>query len=123
MAAWRAQWTPRPAVINLEIAQYRGGWCEQMAQRVPAALETQTVSFVTKLLWQMTGLMLMGMALFKLGVLSASRSRTFYLRMAILGFGAGIMLIALGLWRSYATRWDLRHEVARVAVMTYAIRT
>ena len=107
LAAWRAQWTPRPAIINLEIAQYRGGWSEQMAQRVPAALETQTVSFVTKLLWQMTGLMLMGMALFKLGVLSAARSRTFYLRMAILGFGAGIMLIALGLWRSYATRWDL----------------
>jgi uncharacterized protein len=107
LAAWRAQWTPRPAIINLEIAQYRGGWAEQMAQRVPAALETQTVSFVTKLLWQMTGLMLIGMALFKLGVLSAARSRTFYLRMAILGCGAGIMLIALGLWRSYATKWDL----------------
>ena len=26
LAAWRAQWTPRPAIINLEIAQYRGGW-------------------------------------------------------------------------------------------------
>jgi uncharacterized protein len=38
LAAWRAQWTPRPAIINLEIAQYRGGWVEQMAQRVPAAL-------------------------------------------------------------------------------------
>ena len=78
-----------------------------MAQRVPAALETQTVAFVTRLLWQMTGLMLIGMALFKLGVLSAARSRAFYLRMGILGFGAGILLIALGLWRSFATRWDL----------------
>src|SRR5262245_5978167 len=58
LAAWRAQWTPRPEVINLEIARYRGGWTEQMAQRVPAAMETQTVAFVTHLLWQMTGLML-----------------------------------------------------------------
>src|SRR5262245_16187777 len=107
LAAWRAQWTPRPAIINLEIAQYRGGWSEQMAHRVPAALETQTVSFVTRLLWQMTGLMLMGMALFKLAVLSAARSRVFYVRMAILGFGVGILLIALGLWRSHATKWDL----------------
>jgi uncharacterized protein len=107
LAAWRAQWTPRPAIINLEIAQYRGGWSEQMAQRVPAALETETVSFVTKLLWQMTGLMLMGIALFKLGVLSAARSRVFYVRMATLGFGVGILLISLGLWRSYATKWDL----------------
>jgi len=107
LAAWRAQWTPRPAIINLEIAQYRGGWLEQMAQRVPAALETETVQFITRLLWQMTGLMLMGMALFKLGVLSAVRSRAFYLRMASLGFGAGLMLIALGLWRSSAMGRDL----------------
>ena len=107
LAAWRAQWTPRPAIINLEIAQYRGGWLEQMAQRVPAALETETVQFITRLLWQMTGLMLMGMALFKLGVLSAVRSRAFYLRMASLGFGAGLLLIALGLWRSSAMGRDL----------------
>jgi len=107
LAAWRAEWMPRPEIINVEIAQYRGGWAEQMAQRVPAALENETVSFVTRLLWQMTGLMLMGMGLFKLGVLSAARSRAFYLRMATLGFGAGILLIALGLWRSYATKWDV----------------
>jgi len=107
LAAWRAQWTPRPATIALEIAQYRGGWAEQMAHRVPAALETQTGDFVTRLFWQMTGLMLIGMALFKLGVLSAARSRTFYVRMGAFGFGAGTLLIALGLWRSFATRWDL----------------
>jgi uncharacterized protein len=107
LTAWRAQWTPRPEVINLEIAQYRGGWLEQMAQRVPAALETEIVSFVTRLLWQMTGLMLMGMALFKLGVLSAARSRGFYLRMAGFGFGTGFLLIALGLRRSVAMGWDL----------------
>jgi uncharacterized protein len=107
LAAWRAQWTPRPAIINLEVARYRGGWAGQMAHRVPAALETETADFVTRLFWQMTGLMLMGMALFKLGVLSAARSRTFYLRMGILGFGGGMLLNSLGLWRSFVTRWDL----------------
>jgi uncharacterized protein len=107
LAAWRAQWTPRPEVINLEIARYRGGWLQQMAHRVPTALETQTVFFLTRLFWQMLGLMLMGMALFKLGVLSAVRSRAFYLRMAGLGFGAGVLLNSLGLWRSAATGWDL----------------
>jgi uncharacterized protein len=107
LAAWRAEWTPRPENINLEIAQYRGSWSEQMAQRVPGALETQTVEFVTRLLWQMTGLMLIGMALFKLSVLSATRSEVFYRRMGILGFGAGVLLNSLGLWRSAATGWDL----------------
>jgi uncharacterized protein len=106
LATWRAQWTPRPSVIALEIAQYRGGWIEQMGQRVPAALEEQTVVFVTRLLWQMIGLMLIGMALFKLGVLSATRSRAFYLGMGTLGFGAGTLLISLGLRRSFVTQWD-----------------
>jgi uncharacterized protein len=107
LTAWRAQWTPRPATIAREIGQYRGGWAEQMGHRLPAALETQTGDFVTRLFWQMTGIMLIGMALFKLGVLSATRSRTFYLRMGFFGFGAGTLLIALGLWRSFATQWDL----------------
>ena len=107
LAAWRAQWTPQPEIIALEIAQYRGGWAQQMAHRVPAAMETQTLGFITRLFWEMTGLMLLGMALFKLGVLSAARSRDFYLRMGTLGFGAGALLIALGIWRSFATKWDL----------------
>jgi uncharacterized protein len=104
---WREQWTPRPEVIALEIAQYRGGWTEQMAHRAPAAWESHTWTFAMRVFWQTTGLMLLGMALFKLGVLSAARSRAFYLRMAALGFGAGILLISLGLWRSFATQWDL----------------
>jgi uncharacterized protein len=104
---WREQWTPRPEAIALEIAQYRGGWMEQMAHRVPAAWESQTWTFAIRVFWQTTGLMLLGMALFKLGVLTARRSAAFYLRMALLGFGAGTLLIGLALWRSSATQWEL----------------
>ena len=78
LAAWRAQWTPlsgddRPRDRPVP----RRGGLEQMGQRVPAALETEIVDFVTRLLWQMGGLMLVGMALFKLGVLSAVRFLAF----------------------------------------------
>jgi len=107
LAAWRAQWTPRPETIGLEIAHYRGRWLEQMAHRVPAALETETSYFVTHLFWQTAGLMLIGMGFFKAGVLSAVRSRTFYLRMGAFGFGIGALLNALGIWRSFATAWDV----------------
>ena len=51
--------------------------------------------------------MLIGMALFRLGVLSAARSRGFYRALGACGFGGGVLLIALGLWRSVATKWDL----------------
>jgi uncharacterized protein len=107
LAAWKAQWAPRPETIALEIAQYRGGWAEQMAHRVPAALETETAYFVTHLFWQIAGLMLIGMGFFKAGVVSAVRSRAFYVRMGVFGFGIGALLNAFGIWRSFATGWDL----------------
>ena len=78
-----------------------------MRERVPAAREIQTRYFVTHLFWQMTGLMLIGMALFKLGVLSAARSRAFYRSLASVGFATGGLLIALAFWRSVATKWDV----------------
>jgi uncharacterized protein len=78
-----------------------------MLHRVPTALATETSDFLTRLLWQMAGLMLIGMALLKLGVLTAGRSRMFYGALATVGFGAGIALNVLALWRSAATQWDL----------------
>jgi uncharacterized protein len=51
--------------------------------------------------------MLIGMGFFKAGVLSALRSRAFYLTMGGFGFGVGALLNALGIWRSAATGWDL----------------
>jgi uncharacterized protein len=90
-----------------EVNQYLGSWAEQMRHRVPAAREIQTTHMVSYLFWQMTGLMLLGMALFRLGVLSAARSSAFYVRMAAVGFGGGTLLIALAIWRSFATKWEL----------------
>jgi uncharacterized protein len=107
MLLWSEQWAPRAEVIALEIAQYRGGWIEQMAHRMPAAWESQTWTFAMRVFWQTTGLMLLGMALYKVGVLTAARSRAFYLRMALIGFGGGALLISVALWRGFASGWEL----------------
>ena len=45
--------------------------------------------------WPAMGLMLAGMALMKLGVFSASRSKRFYLILAVIGYGAGLPLAYL----------------------------
>jgi uncharacterized protein len=107
LAAWKDHYTPRRVKIAAEIIQYQASWAEQMRYRVPMAWEIHTWSFVTRLFWEMTGLMLIGMALFKLGVLSAARSRTFYRILGGFGFAGGILLISLGLWRSLVTKWDV----------------
>ena len=107
LAAWREQYRPGPVKLATEIIQYQAGWAEQMRHRVPTAWEIHTWSFVTRLFWHMTGLMLIGMALFKVGVLSAARSSTFYRVLGAFGFGGGVLLISRGLWRSFATKWDI----------------
>ena len=104
--AWKDRYTPRRVNMVAEINQYQGGWDDQMRYRVPAAWENQTWNFATRLFWQISGLMLIGMALFRLGVLSAARSRVFYRALGAFGFGGGVLLISLGLWRSFATKWD-----------------
>jgi uncharacterized protein len=107
LAAWKDAYTPRAVNMAAEVIQYQAGWLDQMRYRVPAAWEVHTSYFVTRLFWQMTGLLLIGMALFKLGVLTGARRRALYRALAAAGFGGGVLLIGLALWRSLATRWDL----------------
>lgn len=107
LADWREQSTPRPVKIADEVIHYQAGWVDQMRYRVPAARELQTWSFATRMFWHTSGLMLVGMALFKLRVLSAGHSRRFYRTLAAAGLAGGILLVSLALWRGFATRWDV----------------
>ena len=84
-------WAPSREMVDREIAAYRGGWRGQMAYRAPEAFQIETSQLVLRGLWQTSGLMLIGMGLFKLGVLTAARSTRFYAGMSALGFGVGDM--------------------------------
>src|SRR5688572_23757855 len=102
-----AAWAPSADVIAAEVARYRSGWVEQMGHRIPAALRYQTSHLATRSLWQMTGLMLVGMALLRLGVLTAARPAALYASMAALGFGIGVPLVLYGVSRSMNDGWDV----------------
>ncbi|MDE2827101.1 MAG: DUF418 domain-containing protein [Bacteroidota bacterium] len=93
-----AQWAPPQEVLDSEITAFRGGLGEQLAVRAPIALELQTSAFLGLFLWRAGGLMLVGMGLYKLGVLAAARSVVFYRRMAVIGIGTGLPLAVAGAW-------------------------
>ena len=109
--AMRAQflsvWAPSPEMIAREIAAYRGGWLAQMAYRAPEAFQIETSQLVLRGLWQAGGLMLVGMGLFKLGVLSGARSASFYGAMTALGFALGLPVAWYGAERGRALQGDL----------------
>ena len=93
-----AQWAPSAAETGAEIEAMRGGWAQQMQIRAYYAFLVETVAFAGYLLWRVGGLMLVGMALYKLGVLSATWPASFYRRLALWGLGLGLPLAAAGVW-------------------------
>ncbi len=102
-------WSPPAETIAEEIATYRGGWWEQMGNRVPTAVKIETFVFAFFGLWRIGGLMLVGMALLKLGVLSGERSRRVYLGLAACGV-AGWALSAWGLRLNDAAGWSYAYS-------------
>jgi uncharacterized protein len=109
----RAQeyWAPSREAVAWEIERYRSGWWGQMPHRAPMALMLETFHLAVRGLWQGTGLMLLGMALFKLRVLSAVLPMKIYLAMTAIGFGVGIPLVVYGVRHSSTHHWDLRDYI------------
>ncbi len=103
-------WKPPAPAIAGEIAAYRGGWLDQLPVRSTDAFNLQTQGFLFFTLWKVLGLMLLGMALFKLGVFSAARSTGFYLGLIALGVLVGVPVIAYGVGQNFASGWDVRYS-------------
>ena len=102
---------PSDEAIQSEIDAYQGGWLDQMDHRVSTAIESQTVGFLLWSFWRLTGLMLIGMALFKLGVLSNERSERFYRALLVGGGVSGLALILAGVWYRHAHDWAFAESV------------
>jgi len=119
LARAEEKWMPPADTVQREIESYRAGWRGQMTHRVPTALERQTTDLVARSLWQMMGLMFIGMALFKWGILSAARSPRVYGALATGGFGLGVPMILYGVGENIAAGWTLRHALVIDGILGY----
>jgi len=107
----RQSWRPGEDTMAEEVAAYRGGWQEQMVHRVPAAIGLQTFVFFAFVMWRAGGLMLIGMALFKWGILMAEASEKIYRNFLIVGLTAGITLASLGWITSEQNDWAMEYAM------------
>ena len=89
---------------------YRGGFREQLAKRIPTAFGMHTFVFLAFASWRAGGLMFVGMAFYKWGMLSAARSPKFYRRLAIGGLVPGLALVAYGIVRTMEDGWTLEYS-------------
>lgn len=90
-----------------ERAAFTGPYADWVVHNAKNSLMMQTFLLVTWGLWRVTGLMLIGMALFKWGVVSAARSSRFYAGMVGVGYAVGLPIVYWGAMRSEAAGFDV----------------
>ncbi|MDP6687794.1 MAG: DUF418 domain-containing protein [Acidobacteriota bacterium] len=99
-------WQPTLEQIAEEVANYQGGWSDQGRSRVKAAVGTHTVGFIYWAFWRVSGLMIVGMALFKIGFFSAELSNRIYKRCIGISF-LGLPILVYSVHQNFASGWNM----------------
>ena len=99
-------WQPSAATVEADLAAYRSGWLEQLPVRSATAVAFETVILLIWGMWRAGGLMLIGMALFKLDIFRAQRTRRFYGALAA-ALVLGLSIDAWGLTLDFRYGWDV----------------
>lgn len=89
---WKQEMPKREDFLK-NIAVHRGPYKKLVAHRSGNLIMGQTFGFLFAGWWLAGGRMLIGMGLMKLGIFSAQRSRSFYGKMMLIGYGIGIPLM------------------------------
>ncbi len=89
-------WMPTREQALAQAEAMRGSYLEIVAHRAPSVLSSQTFVFLMFFLWRCGGMMLLGMALLKLGVLDGRRSVAFYAVLGAVGASVGLAMASKG---------------------------
>ena len=104
-------WKPSNETIQHQLDVYRSGWWDQMELRIPGSIFMQTGYFFMESFWQVTAMMLLGMALYKWEVPTCGRTTSFYLRMALIGLLIGYSLSSLGVYFNFRNQWSMEFSM------------
>ena len=92
--------------IAAELAAYTGSWCDAFAHRTTFVASFQVNGLLFYILWRVGGLMLIGMALMKSGILSGGRNPGFYRGLMLAGYLVGLPLTAWSAVHAAAHQYD-----------------
>lgn len=113
---------PFPDKLQKEIDDRRKDYFHNVATFAPIVFMLETKMTYAIGIWDVVGMMLIGMALMKAGVLSAAKSYRFYALMALVGYGYGLSVGTFVVWdwmrQGFApgTRWLTLYDTTRLAV-------
>lgn len=97
-----------PGVEELEkdLEAYKGGYVGIVKHRVPFVSSFQMEGLPFFIIWRVGGLMLIGMALMKLGIFSGERSASFYRNLMFIGYVLGLPLTVYSAINLHAHEFD-----------------
>jgi len=93
-------------VVAQDLEAFRGPWVEQLRMRAHYAFEVQTRGLAILLFWRASGIMLIGMALYKLRVLTGGRSPRVYAVLLAVAVAVALPLTAAGFYANVLTEWQ-----------------
>ena len=109
--AAKESWIPTAEFKADEIAAVTGSLSEQIAHNSGTAVFMEIAVFLMVFLWRAGGLMLVGMALYKWGVLSAKRSKAFYTKGFIIGCILGLLISGYGMYTNFQANFSFEYSM------------
>ena len=119
---WKQQRTfmfPTDEDIQADVDAYRGDYAGIVAHRAPTVVMLQFFFVFLFGIWRIGALMLIGMALMKLGVLTAERSATFYTRLMLVGYACGLPLTMFSAFDLHAHGFDQMYVLRFGGIANY----
>ena len=116
--AMRGFIAPTEADVRKDLAGYRGTYLDALAHRAPQVASMQSSSLMF-MFWRIAGLMLLGMALMKLGIMTGQRPASTYRRMMLLGYGLGLPIMLYSSIDLYAHQFDGFYFMKQGSIANY----
>jgi uncharacterized protein len=106
----RQSWQPDREHIDEELARYRGDWSDQIVYRAQTRRWFISPSYYYWSMWAFLGRMLLGMALFKWGLLTAKARTKTYRKLLLFGLGIGLTVCVLGWIYNSLVNWSYKYS-------------
>ncbi len=101
------EWVPPAEELAKDANAYRGNYAVNFQRRSGIVQNLHSGPYYSTGTWDVLAFLLLGMGLFKAGVLTGERSTAFYAKLLAAGYGLGLTLNAVMAWRMAAANWEI----------------
>lgn len=103
---------------EVDMETYQSGYYYIFVNTIADVVEQQSTEMYTTHIFDIGGMMLLGMAFLKLGIISGQRSMRFYLVLAILGYIAGLITRGINIYTEIEHSFSIL-EITQYTHITY----